>query len=388
MRIGTLLNTYKIVPKVLYDLSNSKTGLASRPPWALRHLPDICVYWLMKALRLTELPKRKFNIQAFLDEIKLEYQIAELRKAGAEHFELSADLIFLHPQFEAWWMEQIPFLVSLRKEGITFSVHLPQFAGLYLDSYLNGVRQGAVAEIRRMHEIFKPLNPHYVLHLGSDRFFYYTDLHLTGAALQRMLLKTIGNKGWFNRAKMAGAKLVFQGLVKFITPLAVSRAVHPSLIRSLQEVSQFMPIEKLCIENLENFDFDSVMKRFNQEPLRSEIPVSVCLDVGHLIMQKWTRDPRCFEKFFARYGNRISCLHLHNVVKSAETVYDTGEREPVLQDHQPLNEEGGLLPLRKILAMVKKIDKKTGKNTVVVIELYSHDPLPSMRFLKETVGGM
>jgi len=381
MRVGTLLNTFKVIPKILYDLYGSETDVMNKAAWFLQHSPKVFLHWMTKVLQMTELPEERFDIKKFFDGMDLPAQIRELRQAGATHFELSGDLVFLLPQMENWWREQLPYLASLRNEGITYSVHLPQFAGLNPDSYLAGVRSGAVLEIRRINEFFTPLDPQYALHLGGERFFRYLDTHLVNPALERELKTVLGSDSYLEKLKVKSAKLLIQELMKFTKGFVIERVVDQNVLRSLREIQEFMPIEKICLENLEYIDFDAVMAS-----LMPHIPASVCLDTGHLTIQKWHEYPACYEQFFARYGERIRQLHIHNVIKISEEVFDEQTKEPVIQDHKPLNVKGGLLPVRKILQLVRDTERRTGRDIPLVVELYYHDPLPSVRYLASEIG--
>ena len=59
-------------------------------------------------------------------------------------------------------------------------------------------------------------------------------------------------------------------------------------------------VERLAVENLPGYPAERL------EPLLDALPVSVCLDVGHLLAQE--RDPR---SLLARWLGRMRVLHLH-----------------------------------------------------------------------------
>ncbi|MBI2063510.1 MAG: hypothetical protein HYT65_00750, partial [Candidatus Yanofskybacteria bacterium] len=66
--------------------------------------------------------------------------------------------------------------------------------------------------------------------------------------------------------------------------------------------------------------------------------------------------------------------------KIAVTHYPSGFKEPVFQDHKPLGE--GSLDLKKdVLLPLKQV----GFSGPIVIEDYYHDPLPSVKILRQAV---
>lgn len=343
MRVGTGLNIFKIIPSILQD--------AFYPGTPKLFLPCLG-------------------------------QISELRKAGAEHIELWGDLAFIMPEMEKWWQDRLGQLALLRNEGVTFSVHLPQFSGLNIDSFLPQIRSGAVLEIKRITEFFKPLDPLYVLHLGGERFFRYFSGHLADPILEGELGRRWGNESCLSRLKIVGAKYLLHKLQAFSENFVIRKVVHKNMLWSFREIQEFIPVEKICIENLEFTNFDAVMK-----PFLAEMPkASVWLDVGHLMIQRWLDDKKCFRKFFKKYENNIAGLHIHEVIKVANSFYGENEKEKaVLQDHKPLGVKEGLLPLDEILGLVRKLESATGKDLPLVVELYYHNPLSSVGFLREKI---
>src|SRR3989344_2431114 len=107
MRVGTLLNTFKLIPKILQDtlildphlhhrrlrrrMGNAMLKLGGRCLSGIYHGPQV--------------PPEKL-----LSMFNLENQIEELRSAGAEHFEFDDDIIFLRPEIARWWQDKIPYL--------------------------------------------------------------------------------------------------------------------------------------------------------------------------------------------------------------------------------------------------------------------------------------
>ena len=377
MRVGTLLNTFKIVPRILYDLHGEIDPVAkSKLFWFLKHSlkysPELFLHQLMEFLHVARDPQKGFSAETIMNEFTLEKQVAELRDAGATHFEISGDLVFFLPQIENWWRERLSYLASLRSEGVSFSVHLPQFMGLNIDSPLAGVRSGAVLEIRRINEFFKPLDPLFVLHLGSERFFRYLGGHLMGPSVERELKIFFDSSSFWNRLKVTIAKRFFKRLMSFSKDFIIEKVVDINTARSLRELNEFIPRKNICLENLEYTDFDAIMK-----PLLPELQPSVWLDVGHLMIQQWHKDKKCFSRFFSQHGNYLRGFHVHDVVELSSSTE--------IQDHKPFGAKGGLLPLKEILRHIQNLERKTRRDLPLVVELYYHDPVPSVRFLKKAI---
>ena len=83
---------------------------------------------------------------------------------------------------------------------------------------------------------------------------------------------------------------------------------------------------QLCVENLENYRAEHFL------PLLDEMPVSLCLDIGHLWLNG--RDPIPLTE---KYLPRVQVVHLHGI----------GQR-----DHQSLSHQGmeGVAPILKLLS--------------------------------------
>lgn len=381
MRIGTLFNIYKIIPKIMYDIRKEIPHIQGLP-WFVEHTPKAVLRFISKLFNIPGDGKVNFNPRYFFN---LERHIDELRKAGAVHFELSTDLMFLLTPIEEWWRAQMPYLTNLRAEGITYSEHLPQFAGMHFDTYLYGVRSGAVMDFRYIHAFSKDIDPVYVLHLGSERFFQYLSI-IGDPRVQEEIEKFFGSKTktmWGN-VKLAAASSLIRKLFEFVQRFLIEEVVDASIIRSLGEASDIVPVNRIGIENLEHTDFDAVMPT-----ILDRVPkCGVWLDTGHLMVQKWHRDKQCFEKFFEKYERHLIGMHIHNAIETAKIVYKDGSSQPFLLDHQPLDAPEGLLPLKKILELVRRAEKKINREIPLVIELYYQDPqttLASVRFLKNAV---
>jgi len=84
MRVGTILNTFKIVPKIVHDIQFPKTF--PKHPKVSRKIADNTLYIFGKLLSDIN-AGRQLSPEQLLSMFELEAQIQELRDAGAEHFE-------------------------------------------------------------------------------------------------------------------------------------------------------------------------------------------------------------------------------------------------------------------------------------------------------------
>ena len=370
MRVGTILNTFKIVPKIVHDIQFPKTF--PKHPKVSRKIADNSLYIFGKLLSDIN-AGRQLPPEQLLSMFELEAQIQELRDAGAEHFELTADLIFLRPEVTEWWRRKMPYLSKLRKEeNVTFSVHLPQFGGVQINSYLPEIKQASLDVIKRTADFFAPLEPTgFAMHLGGERFFRYLSMHSIGPVLSQELNKMFP-KSWWGKTKKQSLYQFIRLLIWWIKHHVNDTVSVPAILESLEEIKKIVPLEKICLENLEHSDFemmaDMVTKKKN---------VKICFDVGHLALQSGIKDA---PRFIQKYNRKIGQLHLHDIAVIAATIYPNGEKELVLQDHKPLG--AGLLNLKEdILLPLKKIDFRGP----IIIEDYYHDPVPSVKMLKQAI---
>lgn len=114
---------------------------------------------------------------------------------------------------------------------------------------------------------------------------------------------------------------------------------------------------RLCVENLENYCPEEFL------PLLDRIPVSLCVDVGHLWLMG--RDP---VSFLEEHLDRTRVIHLHGI----------GER-----DHQSL-----LYQDREQVAPVVELLSERSYEGVVTLEVFSReDFFPSRSLVAELVNG-
>lgn len=359
MRIGTVLNTFKLVPRILEDT------LVLNPATRLRGLDRVMFYLAEKCFN-------KFGDGQSATMFKLENQIEELRAVGAEHFELSGDLIFLKPEMSRWWQAQFPYLRTLENAGVTFSIHLPQFCALEIDSYIPETSEASVEAIKRMIQFFQPLNPlNYILHLGGERFHGYMNLHLADPIIDQELTKIFPGAG-LDKLKKKSAQKFLYWLVAWVKRHTDRTISIPRILSSLRELEKIVPLKKICLENLENHDFEPMADR-----VLKETDVSVCFDVGHSVLQAGLKNTA---RFIKKYHQRLAQIHLHDVVKVATTTYNNGQTVDLWQDHKPLG--SGVVDIKKdVLASLKKYNF-SGQ---IIIEDYYHDPVPSIILLKKLI---
>lgn len=383
MRVGTLLDMFRVLPGLIHNCFDRDAEMRSTIWWLEKHAPAFVRGYAAYLLGLRR-EKGGLSREHLFELFDPRNHVGECRSAGARHFEIFGDLVLLNDEIRKWAQSHIlPHLISLKKDGVTYSVHVPQFAGLFIESFMPGVQQGVIADFRDMVLFFEPLDPFYVLHLGSERFFRYLSSHGSDPARDQEIDRTFcAERNPLKRfLKKKAARYAALDITRFIQGFVCNKVVAPNALRSLEEINKFLPVEKICLENLEFTDPDAVMP-----PILSRSNVSMLLDVGHLMIQKWSRNKLCFEEYFEKYGERLRGLHVHNVVEVAKEVYDKKTSVPELQDHKPLDVKGGLLPLQKILRLVKNLERRTGRELPLIIELYYHDPIPSIRILNKMIA--
>jgi sugar phosphate isomerase/epimerase len=114
---------------------------------------------------------------------------------------------------------------------------------------------------------------------------------------------------------------------------------------------------QLCVENLENYLPEHLM------PVLEKVPVSLCVDVGHLWLQG--RDPVLF---LQEHISRTRVIHLHGI----------GDR-----DHQSLLHQG-----RGRVASIVELLSARGYAGVLTLEVFSReDFLTSRQLVAEVVDG-
>lgn len=120
--------------------------------------------------------------------------------------------------------------------------------------------------------------------------------------------------------------------------------------------------QRLCVENLENYPPEHFL------PLLDQVPVSLCVDVGHLWLMG--RDEL---RFLSDHLARTRVIHLHGVERA-------GRAE---RDHQSLAHQGV-----ERVAPVMELLSARGYDGVLTLEVFSReDFFPSRALLAEIVDG-
>lgn len=361
MRVGSILNTLELVPAILADLP-PESQLFSRLSWQNK--------LILKVITFVE--RRRKNS-------RLVEQLNKIKKAGAEHIELSPDLMKLSPEIFTWWINQFKILLQFKRSGFTYSPHIMQFLGTQPDSPLEVMRKASVESIKELVEIFQCLDPiSYPLHILSGKFFNYLDFHALDPMLNQELPSHFG-QGFIKRLLMkAIGRSTVHLSVDFIRDIITEGIAVENVLKSLREISAFVPLSKIGIENLEHQD----LEQFEQivRPLLTETDVSIVLDIGHLAIRSWLDDKKCFRKFIERYGPRIIEVHAHDVAPVASISYGRGRSQVVLQDHKPIG--SGILNFKEIIKLLKD---NCRKDLLIVVEDYYHDPVPSIRRIRQII---
>ena len=73
-------------------------------------------------------------------------------------------------------------------------------------------------------------------------------------------------------------------------------------------------------------------------------------------------------------------VHAHDVAPVASISYGRGQPQVVLQDHKPIG--SGILNFKEIIKLLKD---NCREDLLVVVEDYYHDPVPSIRALREMI---
>jgi sugar phosphate isomerase/epimerase len=269
--------------------------------------------------------------RAFLSpdgEHSLSSEVRTLMAAGANHIEISGEAVAALP---GPIRDRFPEEISngLRelheKDGITYSVHLPFFGGVNFTTSIEPIRRASIEVVREIVEQCAPLEPiSYVLHISG-------------------LLEDLMGVGLRNDA--------------------VVEAYLANAIQSLEEMVEFVPHEKLCIENLEYIRFEKLF------PLVEKFDTRICMDVGHIRL----RNEDILE-FIDAYGPRIGQVHMHDVTYR---MYD--KRVRVMDDHRALG--SGTIDLDAVIGKLAQLEFEGA----VSLEVYEVDPADSIRVLKEAI---
>ena len=282
-------------------------------------------------MRVGTMIEPKKIARAFLSSdsgYSLASEARRLIDAGADHIEISGEAVAALP---GPIRDRFPYVVSgglrvLRKnEGITFSVHLPFMGGVNFTTSIDSIRKASVGVVKEIAEQCSPLEPiSYVLHISG-------------------LLEDLMNVGLRDKA--------------------VIEAYLAYADESVAEIAEFIPSEKLCIENLEYIPFSRIF------PLVEKYDTKICMDVGHIKLRN-----EDIGDFVETYASRLGHVHMHDVTYR---LYD--KRVRVMDDHQELGV--GVIDLDDVIRMLHNA-KFEG---AVSLEVHTVDPIGSVRILREAV---
>jgi len=214
--------------------------------------------------------------------------VAECVDLGANHIELTGEMFTLVPEdlLASLAQEIQEVLVPLkRRTAVSFSLHLPAMGGMDISSSIPAIRRASIDTHRKLVDLTRTLDPDsYVLHVAG-MIFDLSNGVVTGnhaPAIEQLLLKNV--------------------------------------YRSIEEILTFVPPRSLCLENLPSFPMEFLI------PLVRDLPVSVCLDIGHLHLRGEN-----LHDFWARFGSRTRQVHFHDVKTERQ-----GPNVLFQQDHHAL----------------------------------------------------
>ncbi|MHA1829407.1 MAG: cobamide remodeling phosphodiesterase CbiR [Candidatus Heimdallarchaeaceae archaeon] len=248
-----------------------------------------------------------------------------INQLGLDLAELSLDVFYAKPNFLAREVKEA--LLNLKQEkGLTYSIHLP-FSYIDLASLDERIRRDSVESIHEVVNFSKGLD--------ADTYI----LHVAGSSTAKVFL-----------AKYL-SKQVKLNFLKEITDVVDT---------SISEILRFLPTEKLCVENIPQMPPSFTCR------IADKFGVSLCVDIGHLIVQG---DEDVFE-FIDRFYDKIKIYHLHDVMK-----LDWG-----LMDHRALGK--GFFDFRRFL---NKLNEKQYSGPVI-LELFSkEDTIISLNAIRDLV---
>jgi len=259
---------------------------------------------------------------SFADEAR------RLIDAGANHIEISGEAVAVLPHGlrEKFREEAAGGLRRLHEEdGVTFSVHLPFMGGVNFTTSIDSIRHASVEVLRDITDQCSPLEPiTYVFHVSG-------------------LLEDLMSVG-------LGDRQVIQAYLAYAA-------------ESLERIVEFIPAEKLCIENLEYIGFAEVF------PLVENFRTKVCMDVGHIELRKEE-----IGAFVKTYGPHLGHVHMHDVTCK---LFD--KRVTVMDDHQGLG--SGIIDVDGVIQMLRA----ARFDGPVVLEVHTVDPIDSVRILKQAI---
>jgi len=260
--------------------------------------------------------------RSFADEAR------RLIDAGANHIEISGEAVAVLPGGlrDKFREEAAGGLRELHEQdGVTFSVHLPFMGGVNFTTSIDSIRQASVGVLRDITDQCSPLEPTtYVFHVSG-------------------LLEDLMSVG-LRDDQVIDAYLAYAA-------------------ESLEQIVEFIPADRLCIENLEYIAFEKVF------PLVQKFNTRVCMDVGHLELRK-----EDIGGFVETYGPYLGHVHMHDV-----TCQQYDKRVTVMDDHQGLG--SGIIDVDAVIQRLRAA-RFEGP---VVLEVHTVDPIDSIRILKRAI---
>jgi len=251
-----------------------------------------------------------------------------LIEAGANHIEISGEAVAVlpGPLRDKFQEEASGGLRRLREtQDVTFSVHLPFMGGVNFTTSIDSIRQASVDVVKDITDQCSPLDPiTYVLHVSG-------------------LLEDLMGVG-LRDGQVIEAYLAYAA-------------------ESLGQIMEFIPADRLCIENLEYISFDKIF------PLVEKFDTKICMDVGHIRLRK-----EDIGEFVEQYGPRLGHVHMHDVTWK---LFD--KRVTVMDDHQGLG--SGIINVDAVIQMLHN----AGFDGPVVLEVHTVDPIDSVRMLKKAI---
>lgn len=252
-----------------------------------------------------------------------------VREYRLQLIEFPMDARFIYPSLLT--EESLALVHRLAQENsFGFTVHLP-YMWLDLSSINEEMREASVGCVLQGLELGRILNPFaYPLHLSGEQ---------SGG---------IATSDWEEKEKQT-----------FL------RRMVEQAGRSLAELAQAVEPEKLCVENSSGMPVEPIVS------LVREQGVSLCLDVGHLMLQG--RDPVAF---IQAHFDIIRAIHLHDVARLVSPY-----RGSVLKDHQSLG--SGFVPVREIVATLRS----RSYEGALIVEMMRRDRLEdSLEVLRGLLG--
>ena len=282
-------------------------------------------------MRIGTMIEPKKVAQAFLGpagDHSLAAEVKRLMAAGANHIEISGEAVAALP---GPLRDRFPDEVSgglqelHEKDGLTYSVHLPFFGGVNFTTSIESIRRASVEVVREIVEQCAPLEPiSYVLHISG-------------------LLEDLMSVGLRNDA--------------------VVEAYLANAVQSITEMIEFIPADRLCIENLEYISYEKIF------PLVEKFDTKICMDIGHIKLRNENID-----EFIDRYSSRIGHVHMHDV---SYRLFD--KRVRVMDDHLDLG--SGVIDVDAVIGKLASV----GFDKAVTLEVHTADPADSVRILKEAI---